>query len=161
VAGAAQAQALVVGRDQRHEYSVEIDIRFLDGRWQVVYMIPPDLTTILAPPARTPSTPAALRLAATRFALAYVDYREGATHALPPSLPAMRRQIKTGQDPLVATTPTQSGARLASLAVGPVADGAAAAQAVVVDAGAKLEVEFDLERTAAGWQAWGFPEASP
>lgn len=161
VAGSAQAQALVVGRDQRHSYSIEIDIRFLGGRWEVTYIVPPDLTTVLAPPARVPSAPGSLRLAAARFAVAYVDYREGATGTLPASLPAMRSQIKSGQDPLAATTPSHSPARLVSLAVGPVADGAVAARAVVADAGAPLPVEFDLERTAAGWQAWGFPEASP
>jgi hypothetical protein len=52
VAGSAQAQALVVGRDRRHEYTVEIDIHFIDGRWQVIYIVPPDLDTILASPAR-------------------------------------------------------------------------------------------------------------
>lgn len=161
VAGAALAQALVVGRDRRHEYTVEIDIRFLDGRWQVNYIVPPDLTTILAPPAHVPAPPSALRLAASRFATQYVDYREGATHTLPAALPAMRRQIQTGQDPLVATTPTHAPARLASLVIGPVADGAVAARAVLVDAGAQLPVEFDLEETAGGWQAWGFPEGSP
>ena len=161
VAGAAEAQALVVGRDQHHEYSFEIDIRFVEGRWQVVYIVPPDLDTILAPPAHVPAPPSALRLAASRFATQYVDYREGATHTLPAALPAMRRQIQTGQDPLVATTPTHAPARLASLVVGPVADGAVAARAMLVDAGAQLPVEFDLEQTAGGWQAWGFPEGSP
>ena len=161
VAGAAEAQALVVGRDQRHQYSFEIDIHFVDGRWQVVYIVPPDLDTILARPAPAPAVPPALRLAATRFAVAYVDYREGATHTLPAALPAMRRQIQTGQDPLVATTPTHAPGRLVSLALGPVAQGAVAARAVVLDAGAQVPVEFDLEQTAAGWQAWGFPEGSP
>ena len=161
VAGAAEAQALVVGRDQHHEYSFEIDIRFVEGRWQVVDIVPPDLDTILARPAHVPAPPSALRLAASRFATQYVDYREGATHTLPAALPAMRRQIQTGQDPLVATTPTHAPARLASLVIGPVADGAVAARATLVDAGAQLPVEFDLEQTAGGWQAWGFPEGSP
>jgi hypothetical protein len=161
VAGAAEAQALVVGRDRRHEYTVEIDIHFLDGRWQVIYIVPPDLTTILASPAHVPAAPSALRLAASRFAVAYVDYREGATYTLPVALPAMRRQIQTGQDPLVATTPTHTGARLESLELGPVADGAVAARAVLVDAGAQVPLEFDLQQSAGGWQAWGFPEGSP
>ena len=160
VAGAAEAQALVVGRDQHHEYSFEIDIRFVEGRWQVVYVVPPDLDTILAPPAHVPAPTSALRLAASRFATQYVDYREGATRTLPAALPAMRRQIQTGQDPLVATTPTHAPARLESLVVGPVADGAVAARAMLVDAGAQVPVEFDLEQAAGGWQAWGFPEGS-
>jgi hypothetical protein len=160
VAGSAQAQALVVGRDRRHEYTVEIDIHFIDGRWQVIYIVPPDLDTILASPARVPAPPSALRLAASRFAVAYVDYREGATHSLPAALPAMRRQIQTGQDPLVAMTPTHAPGRLASLVLGPVADRAVAAHAVVADAGGQVPVEFDLQQTAAGWQAWGFPEGS-
>jgi hypothetical protein len=118
------------------------------------------VTTILAPPAHVPAPPSALRLAASRFATHYVDYREGASHALPAALPAMRRQIQTGQDPLVATTPTHAPARLESLVLGPVADGAVAARAILVDAGAQVPVEFDLQQTAAGWQAWGFPEGS-
>ena len=161
VAGAAQAQALVLGRDRRHEYTVEIDIHFLGGRWQVNYIVPPDLTTILAPPAHVPAPPGSLRLAASRFATQYVDYREGATRTLPSALPAMRRQIQTGQDPLVATTPTHAPARLESLVLGPVADGAVAARAMLVDAGAQVPVEFDLEQAPGGWQAWGFPEGSP
>lgn len=161
VAGAAEAQALVVGRDQRHEYSFEINIHFLGGRWQVDYIVPPDLDTILARPARVPAPPASLRLAASRFAVQYVDYREGATRVIPASLPEMRRQIESGQDPLAATTPTHSPARLSSLVLGPVADGAVAASAVLVDAGARTPVQFDLEQTAAGWQAWGFPEGAP
>ncbi len=160
VAGAAEAEALVVGRDRHHKYSFEIDLRSVDGRWLVVYIVPPDLDTILARPAHVPAPPSALRLAASRFAVAYVDYREGATHTLPAALPVMRRQIQTGQDPLVATTPTRAAGRLASLVLGPVADGAVAAHAVVLDAGAQVPVEFDLEQTAAGWQAWGFPEGS-
>lgn len=161
VAGSVEAQALAVGRDRRHEYSFEIDIHFVGGSWQVVYIVPPDLSTILAPPPRAAAAPASLALAASRFVVAYVDYREGTTRGLPASLPAMRRQIETGQDPLAATTPTHSPARIASLAFGPVADGAVAAQAVVTDAGARTPVVFDLERTSAGWQAWGFPEGSP
>jgi hypothetical protein len=160
VGGAAVAQALVVGRDQHHEYSFEIDLHFIDGRWQVIYIVPPDLDTILARPAHVPAPSSALRLAASRFALAYVDYREGATRTLPAALPAMSRQIKTGQDPLVATTPTHAPGRLTSLVLGPVADRAVAAHALIADAGAQIPVEFDLEQTAAGWRAWGFPEGS-
>jgi hypothetical protein len=161
VGGSTRAQALVVGRDERHGYSFEIDISFLGGRWQVTYIVPPDLATVLAPPARPPASPRALVAAAGRFAVAYVDYREGSGSALPASLPLMRSQIDTGRDPLAATTPTHARGRLVSLTLGPIVRGDVAAHAVVASAASRLIVEFDLKRTSGGWAAWGFPEASP
>ena len=160
VGGSTRAQALVVGRDERHGYSFEIDISFVGGRWQVTYIVPPDLATILATPARPPASPRALALVAGRFAVAYVDYREGSDSALPASLPLMRSQIGRGQDPLADITPTHARSRLVSLALGPIVRGDVAAHAVVASAGTRLTVEFDLKRTSMGWAAWGFPEAS-
>jgi hypothetical protein len=166
VAGTTAAQAVVGGRDRKHLYTLQIGLRYAGGRWLVGYIVPPDLDTILAAPAspsaatsaRTPTASAA-QLAAGRFALAYVDYREGVSRTVPPALPAMLRQIAVGQDPLVATTPTHAPAKLVSLRLGPIAYHAVAAAAVLRSGGQHLQLEFDLEEIAGHWEAWGFPEA--
>ena len=167
VAGSTAAQALVAGRDRKHYYSFEIQLRYAGSQWLVSYIVPPDLDTILAAPAastpgsaaQTPATSPA-GLAAGGFAVAYVDYREGVTRTAPSGLPAMVRQITTGQDPLVAASPTHAPARLVSLALGPIADHAVAAAAVLTSAGQRVTLDFDLDDVAGHWEAWGFPEAS-
>jgi hypothetical protein len=164
VANATSADALVAGRDRKHLYSFEIELRYLGGQWLVSDIVPPDLDTILASPARPPapsSARAAAQRAAEQFAVAYANYREGVIRTAPAALPAMLRQIAAGQDPLAATTPTHAPAKLLSVRLGPIAQNAVGAAAVVTSAGQRLTLDFDLEDVAGQWAAWGFPESSP
>ena len=50
VRGALTGQAAVLGRDRAHGYGFTIEFRYLSGRWQVEYLIPPDIYTIIATP---------------------------------------------------------------------------------------------------------------
>lgn len=159
VKGATSAEAVVMDRDRTHFYGFEIDLGFVGGRWQVVYLIPPDLSTILAAPYHPPPAPPAVRLAAERFALAYADYREGATRTPPGGLPTITQQLAAGQDPLAGAAPTHARAVLESITLGPVDGDAASAAIVLKDASRHLRFDFDLERSSGRWQAWGFPEA--
>lgn len=160
VSGATVASATMLDRDRTHSFDFEISLRYVSGRWQVTYLVPPDLSTLLA--TRTPAapTPPAVRLAAEHFAVAYGDYREGSTRTPPAGAPQVVSEIATGQDPLAGTTPTHSHAAVVSIAFGPVARGAVSATAVLKVAGKRLRFGFDLEQSGGRWQALGFPEGS-
>lgn len=160
VSGATSAQAQVSARDGRHSYGFELVLRYLAGAWRVTYLVPVDLATVLAPPYRPVPTPVAVRLAARRFALTYADFRERGTQVLPAGLPAIRRQLAAGQDPLATTSPTHSSPQLVALTFGPVAQGSVAVSATESARGSRLRFGFDLELAAGRWQASGFSEAS-
>lgn len=159
VRGALTGQASALGRDQAHTYGFQIQLRYLSGHWQVVYLAPPDVYTIAATPYHQPAAPEALRRAAAAFALAYVSYREGTRQSPPAGSSTIARQIAARQDPLASTVPSHTEPRLMSVAFGPVVGGTAAASATLSDRGRKLQFDFDLRQAAAGWQAWGFAEA--
>jgi hypothetical protein len=160
VRGALSAQAVAVGRDQKHAYGASLVLRYVGGRWAVVYMVPPDVPTITAVGPPRPAPPPALERAATTFALAYGAYREGARRAPPAGSATMTQQIATGRDPLASIAPSHVGPRLVSIQIGPAVQGAASASAVLSDHGHRLRFDFDLEQSGAQWQAMGFPEAS-
>jgi hypothetical protein len=160
VTGADVAQARIVGRDHRHTYLIDLDLTYSAGGWRVVYVVPPDLATILAPPRHAPTVAQPLRAAAHAFALAYANYREGASIAPPPGLPSIQGQIHAGSDPLAQTPPTHVPANLESLAFGPVQGNVVAASATLSDRGNPLSFSFNLMRTGSQWRAWSFPETS-
>jgi len=159
VRGALSAQAAVVGRDRAHRFGFPLELRYLRGRWQVVYMIPPDVYTITATPYRQPAAPQPLRQAAAVFALDYAEYREGTRPSPPAGSSTVAQQIAARRDPLAGTVPSHVEPRVVSVTFGPVVGGTAAANATLTDRGRKLRFGFDLRQAAGGWQAWGFPEA--
>jgi hypothetical protein len=160
VTGADVAQARIVGQDRRHTYPTDLDLTYAGGAWRVVALVPPDVATILARPHRPPAVAQPLSAAARAFALAYANYREGATIAAPPGLPPIQGQIHTGSDPLAQTQPTHVPANLDSLAFGPVEGNIVAASATLNDRGSALVFSFNLMRTGTQWRAWSFPETS-
>lgn len=158
VRGALTGQAAALGRDSAHGYGFTIEFRYLSGGWQVEYLIPPDIYTIIATPQRQPAAPQALRQAAAVFALDYAAYREGTRSSAPVGSAAIAQQIAARHDPLASTVPNHVQPRLQSVALGPVVNGTAVASATFSDRGAKVKFDFDLRQAGAGWQAWGFPE---
>lgn len=159
VRGALTARAVAVGRDDAHRYPFSLALSYVNGRWVVVYLLPPDVVTILAHRARPPAPPPALQRAAIDFALAYASYREGVRRAPPAGLSTLAQQIAGGRDPLAHIVPSHTAPRLVSVHVGPAVEGAAAASAVLTDGGRKLRFVFDLQQSAGRWQPLGFPEA--
>lgn len=159
VRGALTAQAIVVGRDRAHAYPISLVLRYVAGRWAVVYMVPPDVPTITAKRVAPPATPPALERAAMGFALAYAAYREGARSAPPAGSSTMTQQIAAGRDPLVSIAPSHVPPHLVSVQLGPAVGGAASASAVLSDHGRRLRFNFDLEQSGGQWLAMGFPEA--
>lgn len=175
VTGAVVAQARITGRDAKHTYPADLDLAYENGAWRVVYVTPPDVATILATPA-TPATPEAggahrpgppppppaITQAATRFALAYADYRERATATPPPALPTLSHQIQSGSDPLAQLQPSHAPATAESIAVGPPSGGVVAATATLSDRGAPVTFSFNLMHVGSQWRAWSFPlQATP
>lgn len=159
VRGALTGKAAALGRDRAHGYGFTIEMRYLSGRWQVSYLIPPDVYTITATRHRPPATPTALKEAASSFALAYAAYREGARRSPPAGSPTIVQQIAAGRDPLAHIAPSHTAPRLVSVQVGQPVEGAVAASAVLTDHGRKLRFGFDLQQSAGRWSPWGFPEA--
>lgn len=159
VRGALTGQAALLGRDGAHTYGFTIELRYLGGHWQVVYLIPPDIQTITAAPHPQPAAPQSLRRAAASFALAYAAYREGTRPSPPAGSPTIEQQIAARRDPLATLAPSHVAPRLVSVRLGPAVDGAASASAVLSDRGRKVRFAYDLQQSAGGWQAWGFPEA--
>lgn len=159
VRGALSGQAAVQTRDRAHAYGFTLVLRYLSGRWQVVYLVPPDVQTITATAHPQPAAPKALRRIAGAFALAYAGYREGTRPSPPAGSPTIAQQIAGGRDPLARIAPSHAAPKLVSVQVGPAVEGAAAASVVLTDRGRKLRVAFDLQQSGGRWLAWGFPEA--
>lgn len=156
VHGATRAKASLVAGDRGHTLQAALSLAYIGGRWRVAYLVPPDLSTILAPPAPPNRVPPAARGAAASFALAYADYREGVTRRLPGGLPFIRQQIASGHDPLAGIKPTRSRPRLISVLALDQGN-LTSVQATVVDRGRRISFGFILERAAGRWPAWQFP----
>lgn len=152
VQGAATARALLVARDRSHTLEATLTLVRSSNRWQVRSLVPPDLPTIYAPGPAKVHVPASAKSAAVRFATAYVEYREHATHRLPAGAPLIRRQIAAGLDPLAGKRPT-GAITVRVLPEGAVAD-------VAASAGKRLQFSFVIKRAGAGWIAWQFPQAA-
>lgn len=159
VRGALSARAVVIGRDRAHAYGVSIVLRYANGQWAVVYMLPPDVPTISAKGPPRPPPPAALERAAKSFALAYGAYREGARPTPPAGSTTITQQIAAGRDPLASITPSHVSPHLVSVQLGPAVKGEASASAVLSDRGRRIRFDFDLAQSGDRWLAMGFPEA--
>lgn len=158
VKGTTTGSGLLSGHDRRHRYRFGISLAFRDGHWRVVYLVAPDLTMVLTPPAAAPAPSAAARTEASRFALAYTAFREGATHSPPPGLAPIAGQIRTGIDPLARTFPHHAPPTLSSVSFGPAQGGVISATAALHDAGAGVGFTFVLKQSAGRWLAWEFPQ---
>lgn len=155
VAGAPRGTAVLAGSNGRVSLKAALGLAYVDGRWSVVSLVPPDLDTVLARAAPV-TAGAALRRAARRFVLAYADYREHAGRR-PRGLAApAARQLSARTDPLARVSATAMPARLRSLAIVPQGT-LASATARLTDHGRSLRVEVVLRRSGAGWRAWAFP----
>jgi hypothetical protein len=149
------ARAGFSGRDERHDLGATIALAHRGGGWEVVGLVPSDMSE-LYPPPKIPPAPSAAQTAASNFALAYVDYREGVRHEPPSGLPLIAQELAGGQDPLADTAPTHKAARLDSLRLGPVTNGTVAATAQLSDGGTGIGVLFILQKGGGVWTASQF-----
>jgi hypothetical protein len=161
VRGSTTAQASATARDRRHAYQIDIGLQYAHGQWGVVYLVPPDFSTILARTPRHSSTPPALVHAADQFALAYEAYRSGLARNPPNGLPAIRGQIAAGQDPLASNPPASAPPSIASVAFGPVQGNIVAATAVVQAGAARPSFTFLLARSGSQWKPSSFLQEAP
>jgi hypothetical protein len=141
--------------DRKNYLPATIVLARRDGAWEVVGLVPPDLTE-LYPRPKIPPAPSAARTAAATFALAYVDYREGARKQPPGGQVLIARQIASGQDPLAHTAAAHAPAHLDSLKLGPVTNGAVAATAQLSDGGSSFTVLFTMQKGSGPWMASQF-----
>lgn len=143
-----------VARDRRYFLPTAITLDRRGGGWEVVGLEPPDMA-LLQPPRKIPPAPSAAQTAASNFALAYVDYREGLRRQ-PPVGPLIAREIARGQDPLAHVAPTHRPAHVDSLLLGPVANGTVSATAQISDGGSSMTILFAMQKGAGGWTASQF-----
>ena len=108
VLGARRANAGLIARAGSHTLEASIALAYAGGRWQVTTLVPPDFSTVFSPANPPVSVSPAVRAAARSFALAYADYRTGASARPPEALPAIERQLAAGQDPLAGTSHSRS-----------------------------------------------------
>jgi hypothetical protein len=150
------ARATVIARDARHTYPTQLALSAAGGGWVVSGLVPPDVSTILAPVRRAGPVPAAVLAAARSFAPRYVDYREGVEARAPAGLSQLRQELAARQDALGRITPTHRPAVLTGVSFGPFGNGPVAVTATLRDAGHRLKVVFFLKRTGshARWQPW-------
>lgn len=156
VQGAPRATAVLTGADRSRSLQAALGLSYLDGRWQVSSLVPPDLSTLLAPrPAPTRAAPA-LQRAAASFTLEYADYREHAGPRPSNARGLILHQIATAQDPLAGLAATGVRVSLRSLQVLPEGSLATVA-AVASDRGRRIGFGFILQRTGGSWRPWQFP----
>ncbi len=141
--------------DQRHYLATTIALAHRGGGWEVVGLVPPDLSD-LYPPPKIPPAPSAARSAAASFALAYVDYREGVRHDPPSGLPLIGQEIASRQDPLAHLVATHTAAHLDSLELGPVTNGTVAATAQLSGGSSSVTILFTMQKGAGPWMASQF-----
>jgi hypothetical protein len=144
-----------VARDRRYFLPTAITLDRRGGGWEVVGLEPPDMA-LLQPPPKIPPAPSAAQAAASNFALAYVDYREGVRSQPPVGLPSIGREIARGQDPLAHVARTHRRAHIESLLLGPVANGTVSATAQLSDGGSSVTILFAMRKGAGGWTASQF-----
>lgn len=149
------ATAVFAARDRLHTLPTQITLSRRGGNWEVVGVFPPDLA-VLYPPPKIPRAPSAARTAASNFAVAYVDYREGVRRNPPTGLPQIDKEIAGGQDPLAHTAATHTAAHLDSLKLGPVTNGTVSATAQLSARGSSFTVLFTMQKEAGLWTASQF-----
>jgi hypothetical protein len=152
---ASRASAVFDTRDGQRYLPTAITLSHRAGTWEVIGIVPPDFSELDARP-KIPPAPSAAQSAASTFALAYVDYREGARKQPPAGQALIARQIASGQDPLAHTAPTHAPAHLDSLKLGPVTNGSVAATAQLSDGGSSFTVLFTMQKGAGPWMASQF-----
>ncbi len=160
VNGAPAAQAVITARDRRRSYPFDVGLSYAGGRWSIVYLVAPDVGSILATAHHPPPAPASLRRAASTFALAYAGYRAGLKRRIPNAMPLVAAQIAAAQDPLAGLGPGGAGPTLKSLAFGPPQGGNVAATAVVRAGAREPSFTFLLRRAGERWEASSFLETS-
>ncbi len=158
VNGAPAAQAVITVRDRRRFYPFDVGLSYAASRWSVVYLVAPDVGSILAAAHHPP--PPSLRRAATTFALAYAGYRAGVKRRSPSAMPLVGAQIAAGQDPLADLGPGGAGPTLKSLAFGPPQGSLVAATAIVRAGAREPSFTFLLRRAGERWEASSFLETS-
>ncbi|HEY1514959.1 MAG TPA: hypothetical protein VGF91_00990 [Solirubrobacteraceae bacterium] len=149
------ATAVFGARDRRDFLPTAITLSRRGGGWEVVGLVPPDMS-LLDPTPKIPPAPSAAKTAASTFALAYVDYREGARHGAPVGLPLIAKQIASRQDPLAHIAATHTAARIDSLELGPVTNRTVAATAQLSDRGSSITVLFTMQKGRGPWMASQF-----
>jgi hypothetical protein len=150
-------QALAVASDGAHRYPFTVDALRAPAGWRVTELIPPDVSVDQRPSTtRVAGVPARARAAAAAFALAYVDYDQGARHSPPAAAPIVINEIQAGADPLAGQPPTHLPATIVSIRCGPLEHDRFAASATVTDAGRRVTFTFLMHATPRGWQANGF-----
>lgn len=159
VLGAHRATALLTATAGPHSLQAAMSLTYVSGRWEISSLVPPDVDTVFSSPAPKIQVPAAIQSSARAFALAYADYRTGATAAVPPGLVFIRRQIAAKQDPLAGTAQTGAHARMIQVAALPQGT-LTAVDAVAEAAGHRLSFSFNLQLTSGHWQASEFPTSS-
>ncbi len=160
VLGAPHATALLTADAGANTLRSAFSLIYLDSRWHVSALVPPDFPTVFSPPAPALHTPPAASAAARAFALSYANYRTGAGPLPQQVLSYIRQQIAAGRDPLAGTARTRRPARLLQLAALP--NGTVTAVDAVTAAGShKLSFSFLMQLAGGRWQAWQFPETSP
>jgi hypothetical protein len=159
VSGASTAQAVLTARDQRHSYGFDLALAYAGTRWSVVYLVPPDIVTVLAGPRHRTPAQSGLQRAAARFALDYVGYRSGVASSAPGGQQTIRAQIAARQDPLAQISSSSARPSVVSLAFGPVQGNVVAATALVHDGGSHPRFTFLLARAGRQWEASSFLES--
>jgi hypothetical protein len=149
------ARAGFGARDRKNYLPATIALARRAGTWEVVGLVPPDLAE-LYPRPKIPAAPSAAQTAASAFALAYVDYREGVRKQPPSGHSLIMREITRGQDPLARIAPTHRAAHIDSLLLGPVANGTVTATAQLSDGGSSFTVLFTMQKGAGPWMASQF-----
>lgn len=153
--GESRATAVFAVRDGRRFLPTTITLSRRAGAWVVVGLIPPDFSE-LESPRKIPPAPSAAQTAASAFALAYVDYREGVRKQPPPGHALIMGEITRGQDPLARIAPTHKAAHIDSLLLGPVANGTVTATAQISDGGSSMTILFAMQKGAGAWMASQF-----
>lgn len=149
------ARAGFGAHDRKNFLPTTIALARRAGAWEVVGLVPPDLTE-LYPRPKIPPAPSAAQAAAASFALAYANYREGVRKQPPAGQPLIAKEIASGQDPLAHTAATHAPAHLDAVKLGPVTNGTVAATAELSDRGASLTVLFTMQKGGGKWMASQF-----
>lgn len=150
-----RATAVFAARDGRYSLPAAITLSRRAGAWVVVGLVPPDFSELESPP-KIPPAPSAAQTAASTFALAYADYREGVRKQPPSGQALITGEITRGQDPLARIAATHSPAHIDSLLLGPVANGTVSATAQLSDGGSSFTILFTMQKGGGSWVASQF-----
>ena len=159
-ASGSTVRALFTVQSAGNAYPAEITLTARNGTWRVVDLVPPDFATITAPPAPPPpAVVAELQRAADTFARRYLRYVSGARSTWPAPSPTIRRQIRSGVDPLAESTADLSDTELA-LRYGP-PQGDRVTVTATIGAATKTAFSFVMRKTRGRWQPYAFVIDSP